>query len=166
MTAHIPPDRALPNQEAVDLVIALQRCLTSFHGRNDEPAILPPVDDERLAALAKYREVRDMRQEIFGRGLFADPIWDMMLALYEGELARRPVSVARACKATGLPIRSALQYVEIMDERGLLLAPSHQEGARRLWLNLSPIAIDAMTSWLQLMFGANVTEQDADAPER
>jgi hypothetical protein len=161
MTVHIPQDRALPNQEAVDLVVALQRCLASFHGQQDKPAVLPPVDEERLAALARYREVRDMRQEIFGRGLFADPIWDMLLTLYEGELAGRPVSVARACKATGLPIRSALQYVEIMDQRGLLLAPSHQQGARRLWLNLSPIAIDAMTSWVQLMFGRSVPQADA-----
>lgn len=165
MTAHIPPDRALPNQEAVDLVIALQRCLASFHGRQDEPAVLPPVDDERVAALAKYREARNMRHDIFGRSLFADPIWDIMLALYEGELAGRPVSVARACKATGLPIRSALQYVEIMDQRGLLLAPSHQRGARRLWLNLSPIALDAMTSWVQLMFGASTAGQDAAAAD-
>lgn len=160
MTAHIPPDRELPNQEAVDLVIALQRCLANFHGRQDEPAILPPVDDERLAALGRYREARQMRHEIFGPGLLADPIWDMLLVLYESHLCERPVSVARACKATGLPIRSALQYVNIMDHRGLLLPPSPQEGTRRRWLNLSPIAIDAMTSWVQLMFGAGTVDQE------
>ena len=54
MTVHIPPDRHLPSQEAVDLVVALQRCLTNFHARKEEPAIL----DGETVKLKSLTEVR------------------------------------------------------------------------------------------------------------
>ena len=73
MTAHIPRERAMPSQQAVDLVVALQRCLTSFHALQEEPPVLDGQDGDGFAMLARYVEARRVRAMIFGQNLFADP---------------------------------------------------------------------------------------------
>jgi hypothetical protein len=165
MTAHIPPDRELPNQEAVDLVMALQRCLANFHGRQDEPAVLPVADEASLARLGRYLDARQMRHMIFGEGLFADPVWDMLLLLYQAELEHRPMTFDGVCEVSGVSRSAALRHIGAMERRGLLLPRqdpdtpgAHLNGGYRLRIRLSPLAIDAMTSWLRL----TLAPDDAD----
>jgi hypothetical protein len=154
MTAHIPPDRELPNQEAVDLVIALQRCLTSFHARQDEPAVLSAVDDDRLAMLARYVEARRLRQMLFGQGLFSDPAWDTLLLLFRAELEERPMTLDQLSEALRQSMTIVLRHTDLMERRGLLLAQIGSPAGGRRRLRLSPLAVDAMTSWLYLAFGS------------
>ena len=62
MTAHIPRERAMPSQQAVDLVVALQRCLTSFHALQEEPPVLDGQDGDGFPMLARYVEARRVRE--------------------------------------------------------------------------------------------------------
>lgn len=153
MTAYAPPDRELPNQEAVDLVIALQRCLTSFHARADEPAILTAADDRRLDMLGRYLEARRLRSMVFGQGLFSDPGWDVLLTLFQAELEDRPVTLDQISETLRLSMTIAMRHVELLERRGLLLGTAGSPGGGRRRLRLAPLAVDAMTSWLYLAFG-------------
>lgn len=156
MTAHIPPDRNLPSQEAVDLVVALQRCLNNFHARKEEPAILDGESDGQLAALARYVEARRVRAMLFGQNLFSDPGWDILLLLYQGELEGRALTLEQLSEMLRLSLNIVVGQVGVMERRGLLMEHrSSPNSRRRCALRLSPLAVDAMASWLSLAFSGD-----------
>lgn len=153
MTAHIPPDRHLPSQEAVDLVVALQRCLTSFHARKEEPAILDGDGNDQLPALARYLEARRVRATLFGQNLFSDPAWDILLALYQAELEGGALTLEQLSETLRLSMSVVVGQVGTMERRGLL--DEHRtspNSRRRRAIRLSPLAMDAMASWFSLAF--------------
>jgi hypothetical protein len=154
MTVHISPERALPSQEAVDLVVALQRCLTSFHALQEEPPVLEGQDGDGLAMLGRYVEARRARSMIFGHNLFADPAWDMLLLLFQAELEERIVTLEQLSETSRLSMNLVLGQVGVMERRGLLVEHqlSHNSRRRRV-MRLTPLAMDAMVSWLSLAFG-------------
>lgn len=155
MTTHIPRERAMPSQQAVDLVVALQRCLTSFHALQEEPPVLDGQDGDGFAMLARYVEARRVRAMIFGQNLFADPAWDMLLLLFQAELEGRTMTLEQVSETLRLSMNVMLNHVGILERRGLLaehrLSPS---GQRRRIMRLTSLAVDAMTSWLSIAFGA------------
>ncbi|WP_420145347.1 ArsR family transcriptional regulator [Sphingobium sp.] len=151
MTVHIPPDRNLPSQEAVDLVVALQRCLSNFHARKEEPAILDGEGSDQLPALARYVEARRVRATLFGQNLFTDPAWDILLLLYQGELEGRALTLEQLSETLRLSLNIVVGQVGVMERRGLLDEyRSSPNSRRRRAIRLSPLAIDAMASWFSL----------------
>ena len=86
MTVHNPPERAVDSQQAVDLVVALQRCITSFHADQAVPPILDGEAVDRRVALDRYIHARRARAMLFGQSLFSDPAWDILLMLFQADL--------------------------------------------------------------------------------
>jgi DNA-binding MarR family transcriptional regulator len=153
MTVHIPPDRHMPSQEAVDLVVALQRCLTNFHARQEEPAILDGEGGDQRPALARYVEARRMRSTLFGHDLFADPAWDILLLLYQAELEGGGLTLEQMSETLRLSLSVVVGQVGVMERRGLLDEHrSSPSSRRRRAIRLSPLAVDAMASWASLAF--------------
>ncbi|NML09778.1 MarR family transcriptional regulator [Sphingobium sp. AR-3-1] len=153
MTVHIPPDRHMPSQEAVDLVVALQRCLTNFHARQEEPAILDGEGNDQRPALARYVEARRMRSTLFGHDLFADPAWDILLLLYQAELEGGGLTLEQLSETLRLSLSVVVGQVGVMERRGLLDEHrSSPSSRRRRAIRLSPLAVDAMASWASLAF--------------
>lgn len=153
MTVHIPPDRHMPSQEAVDLVVALQRCLTNFHARQEEPAILDGEGNDQRPALARYVEARRMRSMLFGHDLFADPAWDILLLLYQAELEGGGLTLEQMSETLRLSLSVVVGQVGVMERRGLLDEyRSSPSSRRRRAIRLSPLAVDAMASWASLAF--------------
>lgn len=153
MTVHIPPDRHMPSQEAVDLVVALQRCLTNFHARQEEPAILDGEGSDQRPALARYVEARRMRSMLFGHDLFADPAWDILLLLYQAELEGGGLTLEQLSETLRLSLSVVVGQVGVMERRGLLDEHrSSPSSRRRRAIRLSPLAVDAMASWASLAF--------------
>lgn len=153
MTVHIPPERAASSQEAVDLVVALQRCLTSFHARPEEPAILEDEPDDRRAGLRRYIEARRMRSVLLGPNLFSDPAWDLMLLLFEAELDGRVMTLEELSETARLSLNLTLGQMGVMERRGLVIEHRGSPNSRRRRaMRLTPLALDAMASWLSLAF--------------
>ncbi len=153
MTVHIPPDRHMPSQEAVDLVVALQRCLTNFHARQEEPPILDGEGSDQRPALARYVEARRMRSTLFGHDLFADPAWDILLLLYQAELEGGGLTLEQLSETLRLSLSVVVGQVGVMERRGLLDEHrSSPSSRRRRAIRLSPLAVDAMASWASLAF--------------
>jgi len=154
MTAHIPPDRSLPSQEAVDLVVALQRCLTNFHARTAEPAILDGEAEEQRAALSRYLDARRSRAMLLGQNLFSDPAWDILLALFRAELEGGDMTLEQLSETLHLSLSVVVGQVGAMERRGLLVENrTSPNSRRRRAVRLSPLATDAMASWTSLAFG-------------
>lgn len=79
------------------------------------------ADDEAVVAFAKNLfAFRRRRNEFFGGMLFADPAWDILLELYIMRVARKPVRVKNACIASGVPATTALRWIGLLQEQGLI----------------------------------------------
>ncbi|EQB31308.1 hypothetical protein [Sphingobium ummariense] len=152
MTALIPPDRPLPNQEAIDLVVALQRCLSTFHARADEPALLYGAD-EPPEMLTRYIKARRLRGTIFGQNLFSDPPWDILLLLFQAELQGRQMTLDQLSETLRISMNTLLGHVGAMERRGLLMEHAGSPAGGRRRMRPSSFAMDAMAAWLSLAFG-------------
>lgn len=96
--------------------------------RSDALAVAQMVRRVRLAARTGAEAHRD---------LFADPAWDMLLDLYVAQVAGRRVSVSDACIAAAVPQATALRWLNMLDQRGLVVRTADTTDRRRWWMTLS-----------------------------
>lgn len=90
---------------------------------------------DRAAALLRFRRLRDSQ---FKPGLFADPAWDILLNLLIAEERGADTSVTGVCAAAGVPLTTALRYLNMMVEERLVIRKADLEDARRSWVQLAP----------------------------
>lgn len=81
---------------------------------------------------------RRMRDQFFDRGLFADPVWDMLLDLWVARASGRLVSVSSLCIASAVPPTTALRWIERLASDGYVLRSSDPRDSRRRHVSLSP----------------------------
>lgn len=92
-------------------------------------------------------EVRRLRYEFFDNELFADPAWDMLLNLYQAEIAQHRVTVSSLCTASAVPATTALRWIKIMTDADLFRRHTDQHDARRSFVELSPMAAAGMRNY-------------------
>lgn len=63
---------------------------------------------------------RQMRSQFFASGLFADPAWDMLLDLAVAAKEYRQVSVTSLSIASCTPPTTALRWIDVLIEEGLV----------------------------------------------
>ena len=154
MTVHNPPERALDSQQAVDLVVALQRCLTRFHADQAAPPILEGEAADRRAVLGRYIRGRGARATLFGQSPFSDPAWDILLLLFQAELDDDPLTLEQISETGRLSLNATVGQVGVLERRGLVYEyRGSPNSRRRRALRLTPLAVDAMSSWFTLTFG-------------
>ena len=77
----------------------------------------------------------------FGADIFADPAWDIILDLYIHNSKHQDVCVTSACAAAMVPITTALRYITVLSDRGMIERSKNQKDGRSYLLRLSPKAI-------------------------
>ncbi|WP_156029808.1 winged helix DNA-binding protein [Sphingomonas sp. URHD0057] len=92
-------------------------------------------------------EARRAREEIISRELFADPAWDILLALYRAELRQHSVSTSALCIASAVPATTALRWIDKLEHLGFLTREGDPLDGRRFWVALSPTASAKMESY-------------------
>lgn len=105
----------------------------------------PPLPDPRL--VRRIIRKRQLRARFFGRELFADPAWDILLDLTAARAEHERVSVTSACIASGVPPTTALRWIGQMTEAGLLVRVRDDVDRRRAFVALSDAAADAMARY-------------------
>jgi DNA-binding MarR family transcriptional regulator len=100
------------------------------------PQDVPRIIVKR-AVLQSLLDVRDLREQMLGKGLFFDPCWSLLLELYAAYLDSRKVSMSQACSLGGLPATTGFRYVRQLEERILLRRQIDPEDSRRHWLFLT-----------------------------
>jgi DNA-binding MarR family transcriptional regulator len=106
-------------------------------------SVLNGFKDEWAWVKNTYNARRE-RDKLFGTTLFGDPAWDIMLDLYRAYLERERVSVSSSCIASGVPATTALRHLEIMVQEGLIRRIPSPSDKRRIYVELTDKAIDAM----------------------
>jgi hypothetical protein len=102
-----------------------------------------PVGTEDLQSALDAKAVRDLikkrrlRERFFDASLFADPAWDILLDLKAAALEGQKVSVSSLCIAASVPPTTALRWISLMTEDGMLVRHHDPDDARRVFIELS-----------------------------
>ena len=104
-----------------------------------EPA--PPVSADQVRQVIRARR---LRARFFDEELFADPAWDMLLDLFQAEIAQHRVPVSSLCIAAAVPPTTALRWIKTMTDAGLFLRRADPHDGRRVFVELAPHAGQAM----------------------
>jgi DNA-binding MarR family transcriptional regulator len=114
------------------------------------PAYAPdsagPADLDFIRAMLRARRLRD---EHFPGDLFADPAWDILLDLMAARLERKQVTVSSLCLAAAVPPTTALRWIGVLAERGLLVRVADSADRRRAFVELSDAGARALGGWLR-----------------
>lgn len=125
--------------------------------------------DRAIAFAQVLYRMRRAREPSFSVDLFGEPAWDMLLDLTINLDARYPATVTSVSEASGAPIATALRWLKILENAGLVQRRADETDRRRQFIVLTPHAEDAMISYLsqmQIMFGqARLDSASAPAPE-
>lgn len=138
------------NGDGDDVISILNREVQEAVHRVAEQLHIPTEPRSGPEASAKYRlvcqayEARRERVEVFDADLFADPAWDILLALYREHLASRAMTVAEAAAAADAPLTVAIRWVDVLERRGLVFRPSSPDR-----LKLTPAAVDKLEAYME-----------------
>jgi DNA-binding MarR family transcriptional regulator len=91
---------------------------------------------------------RRNRDAMFGRDLFADPAWDMLLELYLAAEDSQPFMVSNLGASAGVPPTTALRWTSLLLERGLIERTPDRRDARRVLVTLTGSGRDLMDQLL------------------
>lgn len=105
---------------------------------------IPLLDSEFLRRIIRHRQ---LRSRYFEGELFTDPAWDILLDLAAARAENAQVSVTSLCIASGVPPTTALRWIGLMTEAGLLERVKDQSDRRRVFIALSDRAAQAMASY-------------------
>jgi hypothetical protein len=104
------------------------------------------IDAEMVRGLIRIRRLRD---QFFPKDFFADPAWDMLLDLLAARLEHSRVAVSSLCIAAAVPATTALRWIRTLTEHGLFVRRQDPEDGRRIFIELSDEASQAMIAYFR-----------------
>lgn len=105
---------------------------------------LSKTSQDLSRAVKRILRFRDLRNEMFGGQLFADPAWDMMLEIFMCDLTQQRISVSAACAGSRVPATTGLRWAKLLERRGILTRRNDPLDSRRVHLSLSEEAFTKM----------------------
>ncbi len=110
--------------------------------------------DDTASAAVSAKDIRTMirlrrqREAVFGEGLFADPVWDMLLDLAAARLEGVQVSVSSLCIAATVPPTTALRWIASLTAAGTIIRVPDSGDRRRVFLALTDAATAKVLDFL------------------
>lgn len=101
-----------------------------------------------MRAFQEIIRARRLRDRLFPADLFADPAWDMLLALMVSRQEGKRISVSGLCMGAAVPQATAHRWLGIMVERGLVVRVPDDMDARLVWVALTDETAGAMAEWV------------------
>lgn len=89
------------------------------------------------ALLHEMLVARRGRARFFPAGLFFDPAWDILLDLLKSRLSQRRVSVSSVCVASNVPPTTALRWIKLLENEGLVTRRADPFDGRRFYIELT-----------------------------
>jgi DNA-binding MarR family transcriptional regulator len=105
-----------------------------------------------LAAMAErlYQE-RRRRDDYFPSGLFGEPAWDLILALFIAREEGRRLTIAEAYEAAAVKPAAGRRLIARLERTGMVARSSGQEDRRKRFVQLTPNAADRLRDYLTRM---------------
>jgi len=149
---HNPIDKAMDGLLEVQHLAARSRtALSMFLGKFEPPSHSQLSDPVEIARL--HLRFRRRRDSIFATagydgGVFGEPVWDMMLDLYVARSENIRIGVSSLCIASAVPATTALRYINMMVQNGLVTRHNDRKDGRRVFIELSDMAVELMDALL------------------
>lgn len=108
------------------------------------------IQDDRTQMLAVARRTfleRRRRAEHFGRAMFGEPAWDMLLALYIMETSSARNTVGRLLTFSGAPQTTALRWLDYLEKQHLVSREAHPTDRRTAFIEITEKARDALDAY-------------------
>lgn len=99
--------------------------------------------DARMSRLGVAKRIYDMRRarsQFLPMDMFAEPAWDILLFLYMSHGEQQRSTVTAVCSSAGVPISTALRWVQRLATIGMVEKEVHPTDQRVSWVSLSPDA--------------------------
>lgn len=150
-----PADEPEPIRMLREEIRRLTHLLEGFLDTHAASAIMPQAEQAKhpqtvaltSAHLRELLRVRRMRDQFLPSDLFADPAWDMLLDLMAARLGGERVSVSSLCIAAAVPPTTALRWIRLLTDRGILIREADPADGRRIFIGLSDDAAEAILRW-------------------
>jgi len=85
----------------------------------------------------QIRYCRGARAEFFDRGIFGEPAWDMLLALYTIDGDRRRLNIGHLAELASVALTTALRWLDYLQEQGLIERRSNPFDQRMVYVELT-----------------------------
>jgi hypothetical protein len=92
-------------------------------------------------------DVRCRRRSFFPPSLFADPAWEILLAVTLAEARHYRLTVSKLCDLVDVPATTALRWITTLTEAGLLLRYDDTTDKRRKFIEPSAAAYARMVEY-------------------
>lgn len=131
-----------------------ERDAALFNDSNNGVGLLSPITvsetaDEHLYALARaFTASRRRLTTHLDPSLFANPGLDILLFLFAEGVDGRTVTTNACCAAAGVPRTTALRWVKLLQDRGLIDGSDDVSDRRVTMLALSDRAREIIRAWL------------------
>jgi hypothetical protein len=112
-------------------------------------ATKPPLPDPRLVRRIIWQ--RQQRDRFFDGDLLCDPVWDMLLDLAVATAEFRQISVTSLCIASRVPPTTALRWIGVMTEQGLVRRINDTQDRRRAFIALTDKAMGAIARYFEAL---------------
>lgn len=113
-------------------------------------------------ARSAYRE-RRRRGEVFNDPtLFGEPAWDIMLDLFIAAKERKRLPVTSACIGAAVPVTTALRWLTVLEDKGLILRENDTADARRVFVRLSTDGYEKMIAYFSSTAGKKRMSDDIE----
>lgn len=106
-----------------------------------------PLPDPRLTR--NVIRARQLRLRFFSPDLFADPAWDMLLDLTLARAEHRRVSVTSLCIASGVPTTTALRWIKLLEQAGLVQRIEGDTDRRRAFVALTEQGAESVARYFE-----------------
>lgn len=111
-----------------------------------DPALREP---DRLAHLARaILAERQRRASCFDEGLFGEPAWDILLALYAAEQEAGRQTIGQLIRWVQVPATTALRWIAFLEKKSLVTRTPHPTDLRMVFVELSDKARAQLTNYL------------------
>ena len=92
-----------------------------------------PSQKELRRLARKIYDARRLRDRLLDKKLFSEPAWDMLLALYHLPALELTVTTTGLCCCAAVPMTTALRWLNILVDEGLIeRGPDSKDGRRQL----------------------------------
>lgn len=119
-----------------------------MQGQNLNPSQSLIADAESLVLAKETYDARQRRFSYFRKDLFGEPAWDILLDLFVEMGIGKRVSVTAACLGSGAPSATALRYITLLQDEGLVDRQGDPNDGRRSWLSSTAHGKEIMREYL------------------
>jgi hypothetical protein len=102
------------------------------------------VEADVLSIIRERRE----RAAFFPQRLFADPAWEILLALTLAQARQHRLDVTKLCQRVDVPATTVLRWISTMLDEGILLRLNDNTDRRRKYIELSPESWSKMSQYI------------------